>query len=217
MSRGELLLPSSGLLTRLSTGVTNFSSSVNFIGPVAGPLVGSGLISKYNWRSIEWFVFAYAASLTVINAMILPETYAAVILRDRAVKLRQETGNQKLIAELEEKELTFGYVFHTYFLRPVKMLTMDPIIQAFAFFTALTFGILYLTFVAFPVEYRQERQWSQIQSTLPNIGIIVGVLFGLVACVWWQPRYNVALRNNDGKPVPEMRLPLLVVGAAVFP
>lgn len=97
------------------------------------------------------------------------------------------------------------------------MLTMDPISLSFAFLTAFTFGILYLSFIAFPIEYKEVRGWSKVQSALPNIGVIIGVLFGLAACVWYQPRYNAALKKNDGKPVPEMRLPLLVAGTAVFP
>lgn len=175
------------------------------------------MVKNHDWRIIEWFVFAYAATMAILDACFLSETYSAVLLKNRAIKLRAETGNQNLIAELERKKLTASYVFHNYFLRPIKMLALDPIIQSFAFFTAFTFGILYLSFVAFPIEYVEVRKWSKIEAALPNIGIIVGVLFGLGACVWYQPRYNAELRKNDNKPVPEMRLPLLVAGAAAFP
>ncbi|CCG84744.1 protein of unknown function [Taphrina deformans PYCC 5710] len=192
-------------------------SSVNFIGPVAGPIVGSVMVGKYNWRSIEWLVCAYALTMTILDGLFIRETYAAVILQRRAVKMRHDTGDERFVAELERKSLTFSYVLQNYFSRPLKMLAMDPISQCFALFTAFSFGILYLTFVAYPVEYSDVRGWSKVESALPNIGVIIGVLFGLSACIWYQPRYNEALKKNDGQPVPEMRLPLLVVGAAVFP
>lgn len=175
------------------------------------------MTQKYGWRSIEWLVCAYALTLASVDAMLIRETYADVLLKQRAIKLRKETGDQSLIAELERKKLTISYVSQNYFARPLKMLAMDPITQCFALFTAFSFGILYLTFVAYPVEYTEVRHWSKVQSALPNIGVIIGVLFGLTACIWYQPRYNEALKQNNGKPVPEMRLPLLVAGAAVFP
>ena len=194
-------------------------SSVNFIGPVAGPIVGSYIVTNYDWHNIEWLVFAYAATLTILDALFLRESMADVILKDRAKKMRSRPGaDQNLIAPLEEKEFTFSYIASTYLSRPSKMLATDPIIQCFAFFTAYTFGILYLSFVAFPIEFKQVRGWSAIDAALPNVGIIVGVLFGLALAIWWQwTRYNPALRENDGKPLPELRLPLLVVGAALLP
>lgn len=194
-------------------------SSVNFIGPVAGPLVGTYIVSNYDWHNIEWLVFIYASTLTILDAIFLRESMADVILKNRAQQMRKQPGaDQNLIAPLEEKELTFSYIASTYLSRPTKMLATDPIIQSFAFFTAYTFGILYLSFVAFPIEFKQVRGWSAFDAALPNIGIIVGVLFGLCLAVWWQrAKYNPALRENDGEPVPEMRLPMLVVGAALLP
>lgn len=180
-------------------------------------MVGSILVNKYDWRSVEWLVCVYAGTMALIDAIFISETYAAVILKSRAMKIREETGNQKIMAELEKKKLTIGYVFEAYFSRPIKMLCLDPISLSFAFLTAFTFGILYLSFIAFPIEYKKVRGWTQVQAALPNIGIIIGVLCGLAACVWYQPRYNAALKKNDGEPVPEMRLPLLVAGTAVFP
>ncbi|BFZ57053.1 hypothetical protein PYCC9005_004103 [Savitreella phatthalungensis] len=193
-------------------------AATNFIGPGAALPVGSLIVSKYDWHMIEWLVFAYAASMTIIDWLFLPETMADVILKRKAQKLRKQPGtDQTQIAKIEEKEFTVGYVTRTYLSRPSVMLATDPIIQCFSFFSAFTFGILYLSFVAFPLDFKQERGWSQLQASLPNIAIIIGVLIGLIIALLWQPRYNKAVRENDGKPVPEMRLPLLVTGAALFP
>lgn len=193
-------------------------SSVNFIGPSIAPLLGSWLATQYNWRAIEWLVAAYAAVVTIVNMVFLCETHAQTILQERARQLRTEPGSdQHQMARIEEKKLTFSYVTGTYFARPLKMLCFDPIILAFAVFTAFTFGVLYLSYVAFPIEYREVRGWSRVLSTAPNIAVIVGVALGLGVCIWYQPKYNKALAENDGQPVPEMRLPLLVVGAVVFP
>ena len=193
-------------------------SSVNFIGPSIAPLLGSYIAAKYNWRGIEWLVSIYALTLGTINMFFLQETHPQVILRNRAIALRAKPGaDQNQISKLEEKELTFSYVVTTYFARPIKMLIFDPIILSFALFTAFTFGVLYLSYVAFPIEYKQVRGWSKVLSTAPNVAIIVGVFVGLGITLWYQPRYNAAITKNDGKPVPEARLPLLVTGAAVFP
>jgi len=54
-------------------------------------------------------------------------------------------------------------------------------------------------------------------STLPYIGLIIGVLIGCGIVVAFEPRYNRKLKANSGIPVPEQRLLPMMVGAVLFP
>jgi MFS transporter, DHA1 family, multidrug resistance protein len=57
-------------------------------------------------------------------------------------------------------------------------------------------------------------------ATLPYIGLIIGVLLGCGIVVFFEPRYiydNRKLKENHNIPVPEQRLPPMMVGSVLFP
>jgi DHA1 family multidrug resistance protein-like MFS transporter len=54
-------------------------------------------------------------------------------------------------------------------------------------------------------------------ATLPYIGLIIGVLIGCDIVIFFEPRYNQKLKENNGLPVPEQRLLPMMVGATLFP
>ena len=64
--------------------------------------------------------------------------------------------------------------------------------------------------------FAEERQWGLIVSTLPFLGLFVGVLFALLINIGNQPRYARILDANKGRPVPEARLPPMVIGGVLF-
>lgn len=79
-----------------------------------------------------------AALFGGIGLFVIPETFGPVILAKRAKRIRFRTKNWAMHAKHEEKEINFSQIAHTYLLRPVKMLAMEPI---------LTLVTLYLAFI----------------------------------------------------------------------
>lgn len=51
---------------------------------------------------------------------------------------------------------------------------------------------------------------------LPYFGMIVGMLFSGIAIIMQQPSYNRKLSANNDVPVPEWRLPMVIVGGVFF-
>ncbi|KAK4506913.1 hypothetical protein PRZ48_000646 [Zasmidium cellare] len=67
-----------------------------FVGPEIGPVVG-GFINQYtNWRWSFWVLVIWAGIQWTLIALFVPETYAPVLLRRKAIKLRKETGEQRI-------------------------------------------------------------------------------------------------------------------------
>lgn len=64
-----------------------------FLGPVLGPIIGGFLGMNAGWRWIMGFLAACSGAVWIICTLMIPETYAPVLLRCRADKLTKITGN----------------------------------------------------------------------------------------------------------------------------
>lgn len=71
--------------------------------------------------------------------------------------------------------------------------------------------------LAYPIVFAEKRHIEPAVATLPFIGLIIGVLLGCGIVIAFEPRYNRKLAENGGLPVPEQRLPPMMVGAVLFP
>ncbi|KAJ3560579.1 hypothetical protein NPX13_g9254 [Xylaria arbuscula] len=66
-----------------------------FIGPSLGPLVG-GFINYYtNWRWTYYVIIIWAFALLVLIFFFAPETYHPIKLREKARRMREETGDER--------------------------------------------------------------------------------------------------------------------------
>lgn len=63
-----------------------------FLGPVLGPIIGGFLGMKAGWRWVLGFLAAFSGMLWILGTLLMPETYAPVLLRKRAAKLSSSTG-----------------------------------------------------------------------------------------------------------------------------
>jgi DHA1 family multidrug resistance protein-like MFS transporter len=73
-----------------------------------------------------------------------------------------------------------------------------------------------LTLEVFPIVFNEDRHWSLVISALPFLSILVGVICAVVLNFANQPRYQRAVTANDGKAVPEARLPPIIVGGVLL-
>jgi multidrug resistance protein len=73
-----------------------------FIGPSVGPLIG-GFINQYTaWRWTFYVLIIWSAAMLGGIILFVPETYHPVLLRNKARKLRKETGEVRWKAPLEK-------------------------------------------------------------------------------------------------------------------
>lgn len=96
------------------------------------------------------------------------------------------------------------------------MLLTEPMVLAIALYASFVFSLLYMTLEFFPIVYHQNRGWPLVTSTLPFIGLFIGVVAAMGVNLANQPRYYKAVEANNGNPVPEARLPPMVIGGVIF-
>ncbi|KAH8812197.1 synaptic vesicle transporter [Xylogone sp. PMI_703] len=194
-----------------------FSAST-FMGPALGPIFDRGgfiVQSHLGWRWTAWITLIFASFFCLVSIVVIPETYAPILLQRRNARLRLDTGNTALP---EIRRPTLGDIVTRYLLRPMQMLFLEPILLCVSLYQALIYGILYLTFEAYPVSFTEDRGWQNAGvAALPFIGILVGVNIGILAIIY-DSKMNIAHKmKTQGYFAPEERLPLMMIGSFLLP
>lgn len=94
-------------------------------GPVIGPVVGGFVYQYLGWRWTNWVVVIVSAVAWVVVA-IVPETYAPALLRRRARKQRQESGNEKYWSRYDDTQ-KFWSLLKVNLSRPFVLTVTEPI------------------------------------------------------------------------------------------
>ncbi|EWZ95799.1 hypothetical protein FOWG_03343 [Fusarium oxysporum f. sp. lycopersici MN25] len=181
-------------------------SAAPFLGPIMGPLIGGFVYENKGWRWLYWLQLIICGFLFVCLVVLVPETYAPVILEKRAKKLQKQTGDDSYIAEHELAQHTFKEIAQIYLARPLRLLVTEPIVTLFAIYAAILYGLLYMFFVAYPIVFEEGKGYSAGISGLMFIPITGGIVVGLAGAPFVNAHYNKLRSQHTGLPPPELRL-----------
>ncbi|KAL6713992.1 hypothetical protein ACLMJK_008486 [Lecanora helva] len=187
-------------------------------GPTLGPVIGAALTvnKRLGWRWTEYIEAIWVFAIFALAAFCLPEVYAPVLLKRRAAQLRKSTGNNSYWHPHEKVKLDLNSIITKHLARPLRMLFTEPMVTCIALYASFVYSILYLTLEVFPIVFAEIRKYSLVVSTLPFLGLFVGVLVAVLINLGNQPRYIRIVNASGGKPVPEARLPPMLVGGVLF-
>lgn len=171
---------------------------------------------QLGWRWTEYMEAIWVSISFVITTIFLPEIYGPVLLKRRAASLRKSTGNSAYWHPHENVKLDFKSVVANHLARPLRMLFTEPMVTCISLYASFVYALLYMTLEVFPIVFAQMRHYSLVVSTLPFLGIFVGILFAGLINLANQPRYTRIVDQNGGRPVPEARLPPMLVGGLLF-
>ncbi|ANB15488.1 Tpo1p [Sugiyamaella lignohabitans] len=194
-----------------------YTSATNIIAiyaaPTLGPIIGAVLIDRVDFGWLSWLIMIIGGVLFIMHFFV-KESYAPLILRDKAIALRKQGINAR--APIEEAPPTLKNVLNLYVLRPLHMLRQDKALLFLCVYSSISYGLLYAFFVAYPRVYSQYRHYGFIQTYLPNFEIMIGVFFCSILLCGSNPRY---LRKCDeaGENLPEERLENMSIGAVGLP
>jgi MFS transporter, DHA1 family, multidrug resistance protein len=151
-----------------------------------------------------------------LDFFFLEETYPPVILIAKAAELRRRTKNWGIHAKQEEIEIDLRELISKNFSRPMRLLFTEPIVLLLSIYMAFIYGLLYLFLTAYPIVFQQIHGMSGGVGGLPYFGMIIGMISAGIYIVLTQPSYNRKLVANNGVPVPEWRVPPIIVGGLSF-
>ncbi|CAH1830267.1 unnamed protein product [Saccharomyces cerevisiae] len=188
-----------------------FFAFAPYVGPVVGPLV-NGFVSVSTGRMdlIFWVNMAFAGVMWIISSAI-PETYAPVILKRKAARLRKETGNPKIMTEQEAQGVSMSEMMRACLLRPLYFAVTEPVLVATCFYVCLIYSLLYAFFFAFPVIFGELYGYKDNLVGLMFIPIVIGALWALATTFYCENKYLQIVKQR--KPTPEDRLLGAKIGA----
>ena len=164
------------------------------------------------------FLTIFSGALWILGSILVPETYAPVLLRHRAAKLSKITG-KTYVSRLDQERgrATLIESLKTALSRPWILLFKEPIVLLLSIYMAIIYGTLYMLFAAYPIVYQVNRGWNQGVGGLPFTALIVGMLGAVSYSVWDNKRYIRVEREHGGFAPPETRLPASIVGCVALP
>ncbi|RFU34538.1 hypothetical protein B7463_g1771, partial [Scytalidium lignicola] len=197
------------------------------IGPVVGPICGGYLTQAKGWRWIFWVLSIISGFFLICSIFLMRETYAAVILKRKTLRLQKETGNLNLRSKLDIGLSAKDY-FQRAIIRPAKMLVLSPIVLATSLYVGVIYGYLYLLFTTFTVVFEETYHFSSGSVGLTYLGLGIGSLGGLFSFAWASDRIlksrtaaadhaaTTEGRESEGMK-PEYRLPPLIPASVLIP
>lgn len=188
-----------------------FFSFCPYSGPVLGGIV-NGFISVDSGRYdlMVWVNMAFAGVMWILMATI-PETYAPVILKRRAKRLRKETGNDKIMTEQEASPQSFAELVNNNLVRPLKFIVNEPVLDLICAFVALIYALLYAFFFAYPVIFSELYGFKDDKIGLMYIPILIGAGCAVIVTPILELKYKAL--TNIRPPTPEDRLVGAMIGS----
>ncbi|KAI0479186.1 major facilitator superfamily transporter [Xylariaceae sp. FL0804] len=196
--------------------ITLFSMAV-FTGPLLAPFIGGYIVtSSLGWRWTMYLASIMGWAAFILDFLFLEETYPPVILIEKAAELRRRTKNWGIHAKQEEIEVDVKELIQKNFSRPMRLLFTEPIVTSISVYMAFIYGLLYLFLTAYPFVFEGVHGFTPGQSGLAFFGMIIGQLAAGTTVLLTQPSYQRKLAANNGVPIPEWRLPMIIVGGVAF-
>lgn len=188
-----------------------FFAYAPYCGPVFGPLVNGFIsVSTHRMDLMFWVNMAFAGVMWIIVAFI-PETYAPVILKQKAAKLRKETGNPKIMTEQEAQGISVSELMKACCLRPLYFAVTEPVLDLTCFYVCLIYSLLYAFFFAYPNIFGELYGYKDNLIGLMFIPILIGASVALCTTFYCENQYLKVVAKR--KPTPEDRLLGAMIGA----
>ncbi|KAL5318914.1 hypothetical protein ACEPPN_013982 [Leptodophora sp. 'Broadleaf-Isolate-01'] len=194
-----------------------------FVGPSLGPLIG-GFINQYtDWRWTFYVLLIWSGANLGMIMLFVPETYHPILLRNKARKLREETGDERWKSSMDRNTKSIPKTIGLSLQRPFQLLFLEPMVLNLCLFSAILLGILYLFFGAFPLVFIGNHGFSLSQTGMSFLGIFVGMVLGAATDPIWHKNYARLIRQREestgeiGGSEPEYRLPPSICGAILVP
>ncbi|POS87784.1 hypothetical protein EPUL_001691, partial [Erysiphe pulchra] len=153
----------------------------SFLGTSFPPIVGAWIAQSTNisWRWTDWIAVMMSATTFVITIFCLPETFAPILLKWKASKIRKSTGNKRYIAPIESQS-SFSKRLIINLNRALIMSTREYIVILLGIWLVavyiVVFGFLSGMNVLFGKTYRFSRGFIGTSFSAIAVGVILNTM-----------------------------------------
>lgn len=120
-------------------------------GGTIGPLISGAIVQTSGWHNVIWMSVALAGACELVFLTCFRETYKVTILKKRAAKLRQETGNPMIRTTFDaEKDQTDLRAVWESIKRPTVVFCGSGVLQMMSLFGGVGFAVFYVISTTLP-------------------------------------------------------------------
>lgn len=193
-----------------------FVSNGASFGPVISSLLINSNSSRESWRIAQWFIGLCDLVLFFLMYIFTEETYDPIILQRMVKRERIKTDNWVLHTKLDTLHLDWRKLITLQVIRPFVMLTI-PIVFTMALFASYVYGLFYLMITNISTAFELTKQWEGTKTEVPNVSLFLGIFLGCIGNMLWALKYAKVVCTNDGKAIPEQRLPIMMMLGWMMP
>lgn len=136
--------------------------------------------------------------------LFVSETYPPAVLVSKAELLRRRTKKWAIHTKQEEIEIDVRKMIEKNVSRPLRMLITEPILLLIGFYLSFVYGLIYISFAAFPIVFQRIHHIQPGVSELPFFGMALGMILAGISSAAMSPVWVKKLHANGGRPVPEL-------------
>ncbi|PLB52472.1 MFS general substrate transporter [Aspergillus steynii IBT 23096] len=175
--------------------------SIPFTGSAIGPLIGGFAVDAKEWRWTAWVVLIMGAALHT----------PVLFLRESQTSLSKGNSDGGVWE-------TGKHFITTTVIRPLHMLTTEPLVTSICLYTGFQFALLYTFVVASPWVFRTVYAFSSQAQSLSFLGMVTGCLTAPPVLISID-RLIKRLRppTSQTPSTPEDRLHAALYGSLVLP
>ncbi|KHJ32287.1 putative mfs dha1 multidrug resistance protein [Erysiphe necator] len=185
----------------------------SFLGTSFSPIVGAWIAQSttVSWRWTDWIAVIMSAITFMITIIWLPETFAPILLKWKASKIRKTTGNKNFIAPIESQS-SFSKRLIINLNRALIMSTREYIVILLGLWLIVVYIVVFGFVSGMNVLFGKTYSFSQGLVGTSFAAIAVGVILNTMLSHYFAYQHHnrtEKLRNetsSDSRLPPEYRL-----------
>lgn len=181
------------------------------LGFTIAPVIGAAIVASLDWRWIFYIQLVFYAILLPITYFLVVETRGNIILLQRAKRLSRTLGYTPALAN--HTELAFFHALKDSTIRPLYMLTTEPVLFFFTLWSGLAIGNVFLATQSISQIFSTNYAFDAVQAGYVQAAMAVGMTVGLGICILQNHIFARSAKRNletPGKGIPESRLELSI-------
>lgn len=187
------------------------------VGSTIGPVIGAAIFEFLQWRWILYIQLIWYSACFPLFFFVIRETRGPVLLRERAKRIRMETG-KKAYTQEELDRPSLSQILITSIKRPMYMLCTEWVVFSFTLWSSFAVGTVYLFTQSTAQVFAGLYGWEAYQTGYVQAAVVIGEILGWFASILSARLYFASAKRNTenpGQPIPEARLYMSILGGFV--